>query len=147
MSVEHGYFRSDRRFLFLQIIEVITHSPLVSAGDLILIQRALGIALRGNHRLLISHTTGAFDADAFQRNAGHLTARSELALDFRRREIVGELTLAAIGVAPRVHVGPLNVRVIEQFVLLREIKPTGVLIGPGADAYSRLAPSSGPRVP
>src|SRR5438034_1928105 len=53
------YLRLIAGFLFFQIIEVIAHGPLVRAWNLILVQRALSIALGGNHRLLISHTARA----------------------------------------------------------------------------------------
>ena len=56
--------------LFLEVIEIISDRPLIRARNLILVQRALGFGLSGRGRLLIGNGALAFNAQAFQRDAG-----------------------------------------------------------------------------
>ena len=100
--------------LFFQIIEIIPHSSLIGTGDLILIQRGLGFALGGGGGVLETYGALAFDADAFQIDARHRTARGDLALQFSWRQSVGQLRVAAIGQAFRRHVGTLQAGIVPE---------------------------------
>ena len=98
------------RRLLLQIVEVILDRPLVSARHLVLVERALGVALRRRRRFLIADGTLPLDADSLERDARHRAAGIDLAVQFRRREIVGQLRVAAVGQAARVRVRAIRRR-------------------------------------
>src|SRR6185312_7808195 len=119
--------------LLLQIIEIVFDRALIRAGNLFLTERALGLALGSGDRLLISDRALAFDADAFQRNAGHLATGADLALDFGRRQRRVERTVTPIRQTTRVHVGTLQTGVVPKPGVLRG-SDRAVIIRPRADA-------------
>src|SRR5438105_12888492 len=59
--------------LFLDIVEVILHRSLISARNFFLAQGALSIRLRRGSGFFILDFALAFDADAFQSDARHLS--------------------------------------------------------------------------
>src|ERR1035441_6879561 len=120
----------------LKVIEVLLHRPLIRAGDLFLAQGALGVGLRGGGRFLVGHLALAFDADAFQGNARHLAAGLELAFHLGGLECVAQFALAAVGVAHRILVGPVNARIIP--VVTPLAVPLSIGITPRADAAARM---------
>ena len=110
--VGRGDCRRDRlcRRLLLQIVEVILDRSLVSARHLVLVKRALGVALRRRRRFLIADGTLPLDADSLESDARHRPAGTDLAMQFCRRQIVRQLRVAAICQAARVRVRAIERR-------------------------------------
>src|SRR5439155_8836725 len=124
--------------LLFQIIEVVLHRALVSAGDFFLAQRALGVGLGGGRGFFVLDLALAFDADAFQRNARHSAAGRELAFDFGRFQRVGRPALAAVSMSPRVGVRPDDAVVVPTIGELAI--PSGrFVLRPSADTAAGLA--------
>src|SRR5260221_4705139 len=125
------------QLLFLQVIKIIPDGSLIRPRNLVLVQRALRIGLRGGSGFLVGDGALPFDAQALQRDAWHRAAGVHLAAHFGWGQVRVEV-LGAFGLAPRVHVGASDAGVVILLRFVRKIGPAR-FISPSAHPAAGFA--------
>src|SRR5207248_961699 len=100
---------------------------------------ALGFGLRRGGCLFIGDLALAFDADALQPDAGHLSPRRELTFDFSRLERIAQFSISTIGMTLGVHIRPNDSGIVPAIAPLPVIHPAAFLIRPGSNAAAAFA--------